>query len=567
MSKYVEDIKDVALVEFTINQDRDFITAELHKMEADLIGFSTYIWNLNETLEVCQVLKIANPNLKILLGGPEVTFDGEKILKNHPYIDFIIYGEGEESFRDFLSTLDNNRDLSSVKGLIYREGERIIKNQPRPLLADLNQIPSPYEQVGKEFKNRIVYYESSRGCPFNCQFCLSSTIRGVRYFNIERVKKDLSNLIEGQVRQVKFIDRTFNANKRYAMEIMQFIMDKDPENINFHFEVTAHLIDHELLDFISQAKEGLFQFEIGVQSTKDKTIEAIGRTTDLDKLKTVVRKIKSFGNIHQHLDLIAGLPYESYERFKKSFNEVYDLKVEKVQLGFLKLLKGSGLRNNQKKYGYKYLNKPPYEIISNNYISYSQIIRLKGIEDLVEKYYNGGYFEHTLEFLIRNFYQGAFDFYEDLLDYWEEKSYHKLSHSRKNLYKHLKNFIKHKGYKDSKILFNLLKYDFLGNNPRTNLPSFLETRSPALSRRTVHQILKEEGLLNKYLPEHKNMATKKLINQVQLVSFDINILELIDNGYNPYKKGEETFILLKYMDGQINRYQAWDITELVKELI
>jgi len=364
LKEFCKDIADISLMEFTINQNIDYIAGEIYKRKPDIIGFSTYIWNLEHTLRVCEILKLVNPNIKIILGGPEVSFDSEDIMKENWFIDFIISGEGEIPFRELLlSIFDGDRDFSSVKGLTYREGEEIIKNPPGSLLKNLDMIPSPYVEIDKSLEKKIVYYESSRGCPFNCQFCLSSTIKGVRYFSLERVKEDLQRLMDMKVKQVKFVDRTFNANKKYAMEIMEFIMDKDPEDMNFHFEVTAHLIDEDMLQLIKKAKPGLFQFEIGVQSTNERTIEAIGRTTNFGKLKEICKEIKSYKNIHQHLDLIAGLPYEGYESFKKSFNDVYEIKPEKIQLGFLKLLKGSGLRKEKEKYGFKFLDIPPYEVL------------------------------------------------------------------------------------------------------------------------------------------------------------------------------------------------------------
>ena len=402
LKSYSQDITDIDLMEFTINQNVDFIAGEIYKRNPDIIGFSTYIWNRDKTLKVCETIKLVYPDVKIILGGPEVYFDGQDLMVEHWYIDFIVYGEGEITFKELLeSILMGKKDYSYINGLIYRKGDSIIQNPPRKLIKNLDSIPSPYSFIGDEFKNKIVYLVSSRGCPFNCQFCLSSTIKGVRYFSLDRVKEDLEKLIDAKVKQVKFVDRTFNANKEYAMEIMNFIMEKDPHNMNFHFEVTAHLLDDDMLKFLKRAKEGLFQFEIGVQSTNVKTLEAIGRKTNLPKLKKVTEEIKSYNNIHQHLDLIAGLPYEDYDSFKDSFNYVYEIKPEKIQLGFLKLLKGSGLRNKRGKYGFKFLDSPPYEVLETNYISYEEMLKLKGIEDLVEKYYNEGYFEHSIEYIIK----------------------------------------------------------------------------------------------------------------------------------------------------------------------
>ena len=254
----MEDIVSIPIYEFTINQQPEFIASEIYNLNPDVVGFSTYIWNLKETLRVCEILKLVRPELKILLGGPEVSYDGDEMMKSIPYIDYIIYGEGEEPFKEFITSLSGKRiNLKDIEGLIYRQGDRIIKNPERDLIRDLNTIPSPYEDLVGEFENKIVYYESSRGCPYNCQYCLSSTFKGVRYFDIERVKRDLTTLIEGRAKQIKFVDRTFNANKRHAMEIMKFIKDKDPEDINFHFEVTAHLMDDEFLNFLKDTRRAI----------------------------------------------------------------------------------------------------------------------------------------------------------------------------------------------------------------------------------------------------------------------------------------------------------------------
>lgn len=568
LQKYVEDLIHIDIKEYTINQSIDFITSDLFKDEPDVIGFSTYIWNLSETLKICKILKIVNPKLKIILGGPEVSFDGEKILEDNPFIDFIIYGEGEETFKEYIKNLiSNNEDYTNVQGLIYSQGNKIIKNPPRPLLEDLNIIPSPYKNIGNEFENKIVYFESSRGCPFNCEFCLSSTIRGVRYFDIARVKEDLNNLIEGKVRQVKFVDRTFNANKKYAMEIMNFIIDKNPENINFHFEVTAHLLDREMLDFLSNVKEGLFQFEVGVQSTNSDTIEAIGRTTDFEKLRNITKEIKSYKNIHQHLDLIAGLPYEGYDSFRSSFNDVYEIRPEKIQLGFLKLLKGSGLRKDQDKYGFKYLDAPPYEVLENDFINYKEIIKLKAIEELVERYYNEGYFEHSLEFIIYNHYTSPFDFYEDFSDFWERKDYHKVSNSRNRLYEILMEFYKHKEFNNIIVFNELLRFDFIKNNKGSRIPKGISDFESGLNQRDIHEILKNEEVIEGYLSEYKELPTKKIIQDIAIESFRINIFKTIENSYNSICYNEKTDILFVYQKGVINRCKTFDISHIIKELV
>jgi radical SAM superfamily enzyme YgiQ (UPF0313 family) len=566
LKEFCKDIADISLMEFTINQNIDYIAGEIYKKKPDIIGFSTYIWNLEHTLRVCEILKLISPNIKIILGGPEVSFDSEDIMKENWFIDFIISGEGEIPFRELLlSIFDGNRDFSSVKGLTYREGEEIIKNPPGSLLKNLDMIPSPYVEIDKSLEKKIVYYESSRGCPFNCQFCLSSTIKGVRYFSLERVKEDLQRLMDMKVKQVKFVDRTFNANKKYAMEIMEFIMDKDPEDMNFHFEVTAHLIDEDMLQLIKKAKPGLFQFEIGVQSTNERTIEAIGRTTNFGKLKEICKEIKSYKNIHQHLDLIAGLPYEGYESFKKSFNDVYEIKPEKIQLGFLKLLKGSGLRKEKEKYGFKFLDIPPYEVLETNYIKYEEMLRLKGIEDLVEKYYNEEYFKTTISYLVENKYDTAFDFFEDFLNFWEYKGYHRLSHSRDRLYEILWQFCEYKGLEELDLINEIIKFDYLFNNQNYNVPKFISRTDVDLLQPIKHNILKDEKLLEEVLPHFKDVPTKNLLKRVHIETFKIDVLSLIEKDYNLNSSiFNKTCILFEYKKATFNRCNAYDITKYLK---
>lgn len=566
LKEFCKDIADISLMEFTINQNIDYIAGEIYKKKPDIIGFSTYIWNLEQTLRVCEILKLISPNIKIILGGPEVSFDSEDIMKENWFIDFIISGEGEIPFRQLLLAIfDGDRDFSSVKGLTYREGEEIIKNPPESLLKNLDMIPSPYVEIDKSLEKKIVYYESSRGCPFNCQFCLSSTIKGVRYFSLERVKEDLQRLMDMKVKQVKFVDRTFNANKKYAMEIMEFIMDKDPEDMNFHFEVTAHLIDEDMLQLIKKAKPGLFQFEIGVQSTNERTIEAIGRTTNFGKLKEICKEIKSYKNIHQHLDLIAGLPYEGYESFKKSFNDVYEIKPEKIQLGFLKLLKGSGLRKEKEKYGFKFLDIPPYEVLETNYIKYEEMLRLKGIEDLVEKYYNEEYFKTTISYLVENKYDTAFDFFEDFLNFWEYKGYHRLSHSRDRLYEILWQFCEYKGLEELDLINEIIKFDYLFNNQNYNVPKFISRTDVDLLQPIKHNILKDEKLLEEVLPHFKDVPTKNLLKIVHIETFKIDVLSLIEKDYNLNSSMfNKTCILFEYKKATFNRCNAYDITKYLK---
>lgn len=557
LKKMAEDLVNIEVEEYTINQSTKYIAADIYKKGVDILAFSTYIWNIEETLEICEILKEVKPEIKIILGGPEVSFEGERLLEEKQFIDYIIEGEGEETFRDFVFYLKGEKHLESIDGLIYRDGDKVIKNSSRELIKDLNNLPTPYEGVDSSLENKIIYYESSRGCPFNCKFCLSSTIKGVRFLSIERVKGDLDNLIDSRVRQVKFVDRTFNANKKYSREILQHIIDRDPENINFHFEVTAHLIDDEFLDFIKDVKPGLFQFEIGVQSTNEKTIGAIGRTTDFNRLREVVGRIKSFNNIHQHLDLIIGLPYEDYKSFRKSFNDVYEIGVEKIQLGFLKLLKGSEIRLNQEEHGYKYLDRPPYEVLENKYLSYREILKLKSIEEMVEKYYDEGYFKNTVEYIIKNHYESPFDFYEDLSIYWDNRGLDKVSHSRNRLYEILVDFIEDREY-DLTILENLIKYDYIVNNRAGKFLSRINRLN--LSQNIIHEVLKNQEVLEKLPLEYGERPTKKLLKNVEIEKFQISPL-------NKRPLNKDIYLLFLFRDKGDKAQGEIDISKYVEELI
>ncbi|MTI68968.1 MAG: DUF4080 domain-containing protein [Firmicutes bacterium] len=559
---------NVEVNEYTINQNADFIAGEIFKKDPKVVAFSCYIWNIEKTLYIAKLLKKVKCNIKIVLGGPEVSFNSENILKENPYIDIIVHGEGEKTFKELLWTYKNNKQIKDIDGIVYREKNKIIKNSPRELIDNLDSIPSPFNGDLKEYKNKIVYYESSRGCPFNCKFCLSSTIKGVRFFSIDRVKDDLKKLIDAGVKQVKFVDRTFNTNKEFALDIMKFVISKNPKNINFHFEVTAHLIDEEMLDFLKNVPEGLFQFEVGVQTTNEKTIKSIGRTTDFKKLSSVVKRIKGFKNIHQHLDLIAGLPFEDYESFKKSFNDVYNLSPDKLQLGFLKLLKGSELRKREEEYGFEYINNPPYEVIENDFIEYKEILKLKTIEDLVEKYANEISFENTVKFIINNFYNTPFEFYSDFARFWEKNNYHLISHSKKKLYKIIYKFYKEEIGKYIDVFNEVIKYDYLYDNRTNVLPDYITCYDTEYIKQARHNFLQNEKYLNKYLNKFKNKPAKKIINKVHFESFTINIISFIKNAlYIDKLKKEDTIVLFDYSNKKrvFTRANVYNVTKEFKK--
>ena len=559
-----DEFPNIEIEEYTINQNTDYITGEIFKKNPDIVAFSSYIWNIEQILEISERLKLINENITIILGGPEVSYNSQEILKENTFIDFIIYGEGEETFKELLLNIKNKKDFRNVQGIVHREDENIYVNPPRDLIQNLDSIPSPFDDDMEAFKNRIVYFESSRGCPFNCQFCLSSTIKGVRFFSIERVKSDLKKLIDLGVKQVKFVDRTFNAKKGYAMEIMRFIISQNVKDINFHFEVTAHLIEDDMLEFLKTVDEGLFQFEVGVQSTNPKTLDAIDRQTDFNKLSKVVNQINSYNNIHLHLDLIAGLPHEDYNSFKKSFNDVYGLRPHKLQLGFLKLLKGSELRRKKDDYGFKFINKPSYEVMETKDISYKELLKLKQIEDLVEKYGNEGYFKNSIEYIIENFFESPFDFYSEFADFWETKKYNEASHNRLSLYKKLYEFSEGFVKGDIELIREFIKFDLILNTKSPNIPEYLNNEKKENLKTMRHDFLQNDKNLKIYLPEYEDIPVKRILNDVHFEEFNYDIKYIIENKYKKesIKYINRIYLFVYNLENKVfDKCEVFDITK------
>ena len=417
----------IELAEFTINNQKDYILEEIYKRKPDILCFSVYIWNLDYVESVAREFKKICPDTPVWVGGPEVSYEVEDFLTSHPEIDGVMIGEGEETFREVCSYYAGNRELDSIQGIAYRDNNGIRVTESRAIM-DMSRIPFCYDTM-EDFSNRIIYYESSRGCPFSCSYCLSSVDKSLRFRDTELVKKELLFFINQKVPQIKFVDRTFNCNHAHAMEIWRFIKEHDNGVTNFHFEISADLINEEELKLISDMRPGLIQLEIGVQSTNEVTIKEIHRTMKLERLKEVVRAIQSGANVHEHLDLIAGLPYEDYDSFARSFDEIYELKPNQLQLGFLKVLKGSFMYDHAKEYGIIYHDRPPYEVLSTKWISFDDVLRIKKVEEMLEVYYNSGQFEITMK-LMDVLYDSAFDFFQRLGDFYEEKGYLAMSHSR-----------------------------------------------------------------------------------------------------------------------------------------
>lgn len=429
----------IILKEYTINQQKDEILRDIYLEKPDIICFSCYIWNISFVKEIAEDLKKILPESVFWAGGPEVSFDAEDFLKKNPGFFGVMVGEGEETFRELCRFyVENKGSLEEISGIAFYFGEKIRHNGWREIM-DLSKVPFAYENM-EDFRNKIVYYESSRGCPFSCSYCLSSVDKKLRFRNLDLVKKELQFFIDRKVPQVKFVDRTFNCKHSHAMEIWQYILEHDNGITNFHFEISADLLKEEELSLMEKMRPGLIQLEIGVQSTNPDTIKAIRRTMDFERLSEIVNKIHSFGNIHQHLDLIAGLPYENYDSFRNSFNQVYALKPEQLQLGFLKVLKGSLMKEMEEEYGIVHKEKEPYEVLSTKWLSYGEILKLKTVESMVEVYYNSGQFQNTLNYM-ESFFEDAFSMYEELGKFYEEKGYHSISHSRMRRYEILLEFL------------------------------------------------------------------------------------------------------------------------------
>ena len=441
LQAYASDYADhIVLKEYTINQQKDDIMRDIYLEHPDVVCVSCYIWNLSFVKELMADLIKILPGADFWAGGPEVSYDAEKFLTENSEFKGVMVGEGEETFKELAGYYveKNPQDLKDMTGICYRDGDQIIHNGWRQIM-DLSSIPFIYKDLS-EFKNRIIYYESSRGCPFSCSYCLSSIDKKLRFRDTETVKKELQFFIDNKVPQVKFVDRTFNCKHDHAMAIWKYINEHDNGVTNFHFEISADLLREEELQEMSTMRPGLIQLEIGVQSTNPDTIKAIHRTMDFEKLKGIVDRIHSFGNIHQHLDLIAGLPYEDYDSFRHSFNDVYALKPQQLQLGILKVLKGSHMMEMCREYGIVYKTQEPYEVLSTKWLDYDHVLKLKTVENMVEVYYNSGQFQNTLEYL-ENFFQDAFSIYERLGSFYMEKGYGDVSHTRMRRYEILLEFL------------------------------------------------------------------------------------------------------------------------------
>lgn len=470
----------VVVKEYTINQIRDDILKDIYLEQPDVVCFSCYIWNISFVRELVPDLKKILPQVEFWAGGPEVSYDAMEFLKKNPAFFGVMVGEGEETFHELAGYYIERKpeNLKEIRGVAFRDETKVqdIVHTGWRELMDLSKVPFAYSNL-TEFKNRIIYYESSRGCPFSCSYCLSSIDKKLRFRDIELVKRELQFFIDNKVPQVKFVDRTFNCKHDHAMEIWQYITEHDNGITNFHFEISADLLRAEELALMKTMRPGLIQLEIGVQSTNPQTIKAIRRTMDFEKLKGIVEQIHSFGNIHQHLDLIAGLPYEGYDSFHKSFCDVYALRPEQFQLGFLKVLKGSHMMEMTGEYQILYKDREPYEVLSTAWLTYGEILRLKMVESMVEVYYNSGQFKNTLVFL-EQYFDDPFRMYEALGRFYEKKGYSEISHSRMRRYEILMEFAGERKEIPAEALSDVMLLDLYLRENLKSRPSFASDQKP-----------------------------------------------------------------------------------------
>ena len=506
----------VEIGEYTINNQMEDILEGIYKAKPDVLMFSCYIWNIAYVEELAEEFHKLRPEVPIWVGGPEVSYETESFLRCHPQITGVMIGEGEKTFCELaeyyageirsnkeakeikeIQTIKQSVNLGEIAGIAYRNEEEIVFTAPREML-DLSDIPFCYDEAG-DFKNRIIYYESSRGCPFSCSYCLSSVEKQLRFRNTELVKKELQFFIDREVPQVKFVDRTFNCNHAHAMEIWSYIKEHDNGITNFHFEISADLLKEEELALIGTMRPGLIQLEIGVQSTNGATIKEIHRTMQLERLKEVVREVQKHENIHEHLDLIAGLPFEDYDIFAKSFDEIYELRPNQLQLGFLKVLKGSYMYEHAKEYEIAYHSRPPYEVLKTKWLPYDDVLKIRQVEEMLEVYYNSGQFEVTMK-VLGVLFKSAFFLFQDLGKFYEKKGYFGMSHAR---------------IRRSEILLEFVEETFSADTEKENLQEVQNLCE-------ISDIIKESLIFDLYYRENcksrpawaKDLSTWKQVTRI-----------------------------------------------------
>lgn len=511
--------------EFSINDREERVLEEIIKEKPNVVCFSTYIWNVEMVKRLSDLIKQVDSNIEILYGGPEVSYDSMVILEEISG-DYIIEGEGEKTFREFVEYKLGIKDIESIRGLFYKKHGKVNFNGSRPLMS-MDELVFPYED-DEDLNNKIVYYEASRGCPFNCKYCLSSTIHGVRFHKIDRVIEELNYFIEKKVKLVKFVDRTFNCNHKFSMAIWKFLIESNTET-QFHFEISADILKNEEIELLREAPEGRFQFEVGVQTTNDEVLSNINRFVNFSDIKEKVVELLSIRNIKQHLDLIAGLPGEDYDSFRKSFNDVHSIHPEEIQLGFLKLLKGSSMREESDKYNMKYSPYPPYEILSTNKISYFELIDLKKVEHMVDKYYNSQKFNNILNYFYPKFKE-PFELFHELAMFYDKKGYFNRSIGSNEYYKLFLDFNEEVLKENNFILREIIRYDYLLHNKRRGIPDYIKSNITKEEERKIKDELREEYSFRDYSVEKFYIDIIKFIEEDKILESEV--YALLDNDKN-----------------------------------
>lgn len=512
--------------EFTINQSKDSMLRSLFLARADVVCVSCYIWNISIVEDLITEYHKISPKTKIWLGGPEVSYHAEEMLEQYPFLAGIMKGEGEVTFREIAVYYQNQgngmegKTLEEIHGITYRDADGAVKSNPWRPVMDLSEVDFPYANL-KKFENRIIYYESSRGCPFSCSYCLSSIDKRLRFRNLDLVKKELAFFLEQKVPQVKFVDRTFNCKKDHAMAIWKFIAEHDNGVTNFHFEIAADLITEEELELLNTLRPGLVQLEIGVQSTNPQTIEAIHRKMDFGKVTEIVNRIAKGRNIHQHLDLIAGLPYEDYASFRRSFADVYALRPQQLQLGFLKVLRGSFMYEHTKEYDCHYQEREPYEVLYTKWLPYDDVLKLKDVEEMVEVYYNSGQFVHTLP-MIERLYENPFDFFQELGDFYRAKGYSEAAHNRIQRYEILLEFLRDEKQQDEAFFRQMMVLDLYARENMKTRPHF--AKDPSEWKNESRDFYQKEAETRTLLPSYTTYDWKQLQRMTHVEVFDYDVL-------------------------------------------
>ena len=554
-----EDV-EITLKEYTINNDMDSVLRDIARAHYTHIFVSAYIWNI-EALEILFTnLRLLDADVKIIYGGPEVTYDPLGQLHRRPFLDAVIYGEGEATFYAFIENLlmyDNAEAMQHTRGIAYKRDETYLVNDPMPLIDPMDEIPFPYSDMGV-LENRIIYYESSRGCPYSCSYCLSSATKGVRHLNVDRVNRDMDFFLSKRVDQVKFVDRTFNTNKGHALPILKHLIEHDNGVTNFHFEITASLLDEAYFDVLKMARPGLIQFEVGVQTTYETTMHAIHRPMSFDIIKERCKSVLAMGNIHLHVDLIAGLPYESYQRFLDSFDDVYSIGAHQLQLGFLKVLKGTAISRELELHDYKVRLNAPYEVLSNKYMTFDEMCILKDVETLLEYYSNSGKFSHSLRFLMKRYGEKPSVFFVDFASYFREKAYFGSPVSTYRLYEIIYDYYTTK-FGESDLYKDLLKVDYYYANLKGQRDLFNYEELPGFSAKRL-ALLGSPKFQMEVLGLETLKTAKQILKNVEFITLKYDIMALIQSDYEVATE-KVSVILFDYSNRESTRMIAVSFEE------